>query len=146
MAYCTQSDVELAVGGAERLRQLADWDRDNSVDTDVVANAIEWADGYIDSVISRRYAVPVASPIPVRLKHLSADGAIYKLKKDRGMATEQDVEHFTDVWQKEVEKIGNGQITLGVDPLPTKSSLVADQQVDRPSTKNVGRDQTKGFW
>lgn len=64
MSYCTQTDLE-KVSAAEFL-QLADRDRDNVADADVVAEAIAKADGVIDSYVRHRYAVPLAPDPAIR--------------------------------------------------------------------------------
>ena len=58
MAYSTQADLESACGGAERLVQLADWDRDGIPDPPRIADAITKADALIDSFASKQFHVP----------------------------------------------------------------------------------------
>ena len=143
MAYCTQADLELRCGGAQKLVQLADHDGNNVLDAGVVDAAIAEADGDINAAAHKRFAIPL-SPLPPEIRALSAKMAVRALRRWRGMLTADDAadeKHDTE-W---LDKLRKGEIVLSVSPL-TKSEIVIDQAGERPATKNVSREKLKGFW
>lgn len=144
MAYCTEADLTLAVGGAARLKQLVDRDGNNANDAGVVDAAIAAADALIDSYANKRFAVPF-NPVPPAIKELSKRLARYQLRDERATLSQADIEtHKADVeW---LEALAEGKVSPGVEPQPTKSSLMRDSASERPSTKEVGRSQLKGYW
>lgn len=60
MTYAALSDLQ-ARAGAEEIRQVADRDRDNVPDPEVVTAALVHADSIIDGYIRARYVLPLAS-------------------------------------------------------------------------------------
>lgn len=144
MAYSTQSDVQTAVGGSDRLLQLSDVTGAGAVDSAYVQRAIDEADGWINTHAQKLYDVPIA-PVPSPIRDISANEAGFILKSRRDMATEIDVKRH-DERKALLEEFRDGKNTLGVSPRPTKSPLVVDRQTDRPSDKAVSREATKGYW
>lgn len=152
MAYCTQSDVEDACGGAARLLQLSDWDRNGAVDAARVAKAIDRASSLIDSFAVKRYAVPI-NPIPAVIVSHAADLAMLFLAKGRGMLTQDQQELWTSIAGTDENNPGwllllaRGTVSLGVDPVPTASSMVVDQVATTlPLERDMSRDKSGGFW
>lgn len=143
MAYCTQDDVEVAAGGEERLRQLADNDRNGVADSDTVSRAIAAAGAWMDGIIEKRIAVPIAT-VPQRIKDIAADEAVYIMKRWRDMATEDDREDHAER-KVDLEHIAKGMATTGLDPAPPKSSLVVDKYSARSSDRAVSREKLKGY-
>ena len=144
MPYSVQADVQTAAGGEKRLAQLVDWNGDSSVDAAEVTKAIAAADSLINSHSARRYAVPL-NPVPDRCKQLSADLAVFYLKKWRGVLDEHDMTWFEGEL-KWLGQLAKGEVTWDTDPEPSKHSRVIDGVHDRPSDKEVGRSPLKGFW
>lgn len=150
MAYSTQADVQTAAGGAKRLGQLCDWDGDAAVDAPEVLAAIASADADINRYSSRRYTVPL-TPVPEGAMRMSADLAVYRLKKWRGVLDENDRTWFeanvaNDRGTGWLQQLAKGEVTWDSDPEPTKHSRVRDDVHDRPSDKDVSRAKTRGFW
>lgn len=86
MAYAQRTDIEFAAGGAQRLRQLADFVGGN-VDADidaVISRAQDAADGFVNSYLANRYGTPIAAPWQ-DLVRLAAEEAVYQMKKWRGL-------------------------------------------------------------
>lgn len=145
MAYSTQSDLEQAVGGAQRLVELTDWDNTTALDLAKMNAAIAEADALIDSYLVKQFAVPVPDPVPLVLAKVSARLAIYFLKLPRGMANETTVQLSYDRDVKWLEGVADGSISLGVQPQPSPSSMRFDRSSERPTSKDVSRAKLRGF-
>lgn len=86
MSYTTDEDIKTAAGGAVRLDQLADFDRDGVADADKIATAQAQADGWIDANLrkfspadlARLRAAPTAT-----IKRLAASEVIFILREWR---------------------------------------------------------------
>lgn len=141
MSYATQAILTLTVGGADRLRDLSDWDADGVADTGVIAEALSAADAYVDGYLRMRYATPVAVPSDTLIR-LSADEAVYWLRTARGMATEQDMERRKDR-TSQLEQMRDGKLRPG-EPLPEKSTAVVSAFVANPNP--MSRNGSRGMW
>lgn len=149
MAYSTQTDVELAAGGAAKLVELADQDGDGSLDTSAVEQAIADADALINSYAQRRNAVPY-SPVPDIIRRYSAREAVYQLKVARGCVTELDQARHEEL-VKWLELLAKGHVTVGIEPEPAASSAHVAEESDRETevandSGKVSRESLKGFW
>lgn len=144
MAYATQADVQNAIGGAARLVAVADYDGNGVSDAGVVDAAIAEADALINSYASKRFAVPFATTPPT-ITSLSARLAARILRRNRSMVLASDVEdEKTD--RKWLEGLAKGDVLPGVEPLPTKGSIVTDKAGQRDPPRDVSREKTKGYW
>ncbi len=94
MAYSTQDDLLSMIPEAELAALTAE--SGGVPDIQVVAEAISRADAEIDAACGLRYAVPF-SPVPERVKNLSADLAIYHLYTRSSVAP--------DVWRQKYEDV-----------------------------------------
>jgi phage gp36-like protein len=141
MAYASQADIQNAIGGPERLVELADWDNDGAVDPDVIARGQAAADGWIDGYLRLRYATPIAAPTAT-LVLLAADEAIYQIRKSRGMLGPEDHKQ-RETREREMEAYRRGELRPD-DPLPAPSTAVRAKVV--PACGAVTRDGTKGMW
>lgn len=90
MAYATQTDLEQSAGGAARLVDLADYDKNGVADAAVVARAISEAEELVDGYARRLRDLLPFNPVPKKIKYLVADEAVYWLKQKRGVATDDD--------------------------------------------------------
>jgi Mu-like prophage protein gp36 len=145
VAYCTQADLEAAIG-LKKLSQLSDVNRTSSdyVDTVQVASAIEAADSLIDSYASKRYSVPFETPTR-QIRQLAIKLTIHELKDRRCMVLPEDT-LAQDARLKWLKMLSEGGVTPGTDPTPQAHSMVVDAAYERPSTKDVSRAKTKGYW
>jgi phage gp36-like protein len=85
MSYCTLDDIAKLLSPSE-LAQLSTEAGDNP-DGEVIADAIDAADGEIDAYIGVRYKLPLPE-VPLKIKAVSVDLAIYWLFKRRSIMTE----------------------------------------------------------
>ena len=149
MAYCTQDDVQVAVGGLAKLAQLSDQDGllGGGVDATVVVKAIQHADSAIDSYTGHRFGVPM-SPVPTVVSSMSAQWAARLLRRwqqgNAGLTLQDDIDQEkTDrAWLKGV---GDGTISLGQEPTPAPASIVTDKTGTRDSTLIVSRLRLRGY-
>jgi phage gp36-like protein len=145
MAYCEQSDVEVAAGGPDDLIELTDQDRNGAVDAHVVDKCIARGDALINTYANKLFLVPFVAPVPDEIRELSAELAVYYLRKQRRSLTDEDRKDFESNvrW---LEALSKGEVTIGTAVLPTKSSLVRDKTLSTASTNDARRDAKKGFW
>jgi phage gp36-like protein len=108
MAYSTQEDLLTMIPQAELAALTAE--TGDEPDGQIVAEAIARADAEIDAACGLRYTVPF-SPVPERVKTLSADLAINHLYSRRAVAP--------DVWRQKykdalafLKQVAAGQATL----------------------------------
>lgn len=149
MAYCTQDDVQVAVGGLAKLAQLSDQDGllGGAVDANTVAKAIQHADSAIDSYTGHRFGVPM-SPVPFVVASMSAQWAARLLRRwqqgNNGMPLQDDIDQEkTDrAWLKGV---GDGTISLGQEPTPGPASTITDKTGERDPSLIVSRRRLRGF-
>lgn len=142
MPYATQTQIQLAAGGAERLVQLADWDNDGVVDAAVIAEAQNAADGWIDSYARSRFATPIASPSST-LVRVAAEEAVYWLRKQRGLITD---DHRSDHEERErwCKDLAAGRVRPD-EPLPAQSTAVRSAWVSNDDNE-ISREKLKGAW
>jgi phage gp36-like protein len=108
MAYSTQDDLFTMISQAELAALTAE--TGDEPDSQVVAEAITRADAEIDAACGVRYAVPF-SPVPERVKSLSADLAIYHLFSRRGVAPEVWRQKYRDALAF-LNQVAAGRATL----------------------------------
>jgi phage gp36-like protein len=114
MAYCIQADLEEQISPAE-LGELTDDAGSGSADTSAVARAIADADAEIDSYCGGRYTLPF-SPVPVMIRKLSVDIALYNLHTRRSFAKapEERQKRYENA-VRFLRDVSKGLISLGAD-------------------------------
>lgn len=152
MAYSTADDLEdTAAGGGVRLLDLADWDNAGTIDAAVTARidaAIAWADGRINLYARMRYATPFSSPTP-EIVQLSAELAVYKLKKNRGQLSPEDIREFNEELMPLLKDLAGG-LARPDEPTPTATVSDASEWIDHPTAADdpcgtgVSREDLKG--
>jgi phage gp36-like protein len=144
MPYCTQADIEAALGGSARLVKLADFDGDGEADAAVVAAAIAYADGIINTYLAPKYTVPVtdAAALAALAPH-AANLAVYKLNRNRGFkAEEEKADHDASI--RFLRDLASGLGTLGNTSAP--AAQAADNGVESThSAASDFRDSLDGF-
>lgn len=153
MAYSVQADVQNTLGGAKRLIEEFDWDRDGAADAAVITDCIAEADALIDSFASKRFTVPFA-PVPETIRRTSARLAVLIGARRRGMMTHSQETEWDQLAGTERGKEGwlyqlaRGIVTPGGDPLPTGHSQLQDDatETELPDDRDVSRDKLGGFW
>ncbi len=141
MAYSTQSDL-LEQISEDKLIQLTDDLDAGTIDADVITRAIADADAQIDSYCGTRYEVPL-SPVPVVVRKLSVDIAIYNLYARRKGVPEDRQKRFEDAirFLKDVSK---GIATLGADE-PADDSDSGPEATTVKTDRVFTSDKMKGF-
>lgn len=141
MAYASQTQIQHAAGGADRLVELADYDGDGIADADVIAAVQAAADGWIDSYAALRYAVPIEDPTDT-LVQLAAEECVYRLRQRRALgATEQDERQHKDREQWLVH-LSKGLVRPS-NPAPAKSDAVRSEAV--VNNRDVSRRNLEGY-
>jgi phage gp36-like protein len=132
MAYATQSDLTEQIAESE-LIELTDDAGAGVVDASVVARAIADADAEIDAYCGR-YTLPF-SPVPVMIRKVSVDLAIYNLFSRRLLLKVDDPRQKRyDNAIRFLRDVSKGAISLGsdepaesVDEKPQASRAVSDR-------------------
>jgi phage gp36-like protein len=114
MPYCTLEDM-VELYGEDLILKVADHDRDDIADPDIVEKGIKGADEIIDAYLSAQYTVPMA-PIPGVVRTCSIDIALYKMALGRANRTDEMRVRYEDAL-KLLEKISTGKIGLGLPPV-----------------------------
>lgn len=123
MAYCTRADLENAVGGAARLRQLADFNRtDNPNDAAVVATISGWLEDEAATIrskvevkhdpetlanldaASRRKLADANATLSARTAHEKGSG---------GLETPDKLERRAERIEKWLDDLAEGRARLG---------------------------------
>ncbi len=93
MAYCSREDIVQMIPLTELAELTAE--SGDSPDYAVVDGAIEQAAAEIDSYLGVKYAVPLA-PVPVQVKALAVDLAIYQLYSRRSVVPGVRRQNYAD--------------------------------------------------
>jgi phage gp36-like protein len=141
MAYCTQTDIQHAAGGSDRLVELADYDGDGSVDAAVITSVQAEVDGWIDSYFALRYSVPVDSPTSTVVQ-LAAAECVYRLKGRRQGLLGDDDRREHDERKEWLLHAAKGLVRPS-DPAPAAGDAVRSAVV--VNNRDVSRANLKGF-
>lgn len=144
MAYSVQADLEEAARGSDRLIQLTDNEASGALNTVVMDAAIARADAWIDSFAQRKSKTPF-TPVPDSIKYLSAEEAVYLLKRHRNMVTEPE----TAAHEERLEWLRDfaaGKVSAGTDPVSPKSTAVVPEVLIRSDDEEISRESLKGFY
>ena len=145
MPYSTIDDVKFAAGGADRLRELSDFDAQGAIDSATVERAIAEADKWINKFVQKRHGLAALEAVSEEtVMEISANHAVFIMKRNRGMLAEEDLVLLEDR-KDELDAIATGKRTVGSEPLPDKSELVVDAQTARGDDKAVSREKMEGY-
>lgn len=153
MAYCTQTDLETAVGGSATLVQLLDRDGDGTADSAVVTSVLDRATAEANSAIQVSVDLStITSPYPDSLIFATANiGAYYSwLLGSSGQAVPDHIRALYDDALRWLDQVARRERTLGVVPRETTDQLVT--QIDRSpagsttNTSATSRDDWGGMW
>jgi len=135
MAYCIKTDI-LEQIEEDVLIQLTDDDDAGVVDEDKVTRAIADADAEIDSYCGTKYDVPFLT-VPVMIRKMSVDIAIYNLYARRRGAPEDRKERYDDAisFLKDVSKgiasLGGDGPSVDDDSGPEATTVKSDRVFSR---------------
>lgn len=138
MAYTTQAQVEIAAGGATRLRQICDQDGNGSLDATVLAQAQLMADALINGHATLRFAELLNSDDEVvdTAIALASMETVYQLKCMHQQNSAND-DRLAEARLSIYEKIANGTFRPS-EPAPVKSTAVASEWVEREDEDDDG--------
>ena len=118
-AFATTSDLEIALGGASQLVQLADYDKDGTADSAVVTDFLESQAGEIRSVIEVKYEPEAIAALDAASSRLLRDINKWKsarqawLEGGRGQAVPARVQQEADRSDQMLMEIRTGERRLG---------------------------------
>lgn len=115
MPYATRQDI-LDREGADALYAAADRDRDDAVDTAAVDAKLLDASATIDTYLSLRYPLPLATVPPV-LTRLCIDITLYGLSLSADALTKELRQRYEDAISL-LNKMARGDVGLGVAVVP----------------------------
>lgn len=119
--YCSQGDLERALGGAVILRQLLDKLGSNQAAIDFVNQAIDAGSNELASYIQRKVDIgSISAPYPLSLVLKSADAAAFYAWKfgAYGQEIAPNIVQGYDAAVRWAKDVGDGVATLGVTPKP----------------------------
>ncbi len=136
MPYATQQDLVDRFSEKE-LVQITNFDdlAATTINATRLQRALDDADAEIDARLQARYALPLAS-VPRLLVNAACDIARYRLYDDR--ATDQVTRRYEDAI-KLLDRIGRGELQLGLDPLQQATPSSAGAHV-QAVPRTFGRD------
>lgn len=111
MNYASQADMEQRFG-VQALLVAGDRDGDGVVDADLVARALSDASAEIDSYLSGRYALPLAT-VPPLLARVCCDMAFYFMSSDSATQTEEKRQRLEDA-RALLKLVSEGKVRLGL--------------------------------
>lgn len=142
MAYITQSDLEEAVGGVDRLIHLTDDAGTGEVNAVPVNKAIAYAEGVFESYLRTRYSLPV--PATEMVKAINTQLALLKIESRRATTDEGKyklvkVEHDQAVAL--LQAISSGKAALDVPAAEeTAANPASSDQILSGSTRPIFTD------
>jgi phage gp36-like protein len=149
VAYCTEADVQTAVGGAIKLAQLSDQDNalSGAVNHAVVTAAIAEATAEMAGYIGHRISVnAIAASIPPLLVSKAAAWSARILRRNayngQPLADDLDREEIDRKW---LILVAEGKVSLGVEPAPKDAPEITDKAAPRSPTFTISRERLKGF-
>ncbi len=135
MSYSVKADI-LGLIPEETLIQLTDDNGAGIVDDAVVTRVIADADAEIDGYCGENYTLPFL-PVPVIIRKISVDIAIYNLYARRQGAPEDRAKRYDNA-VKLLRDIQAGKITLGsAAPTEVAQDTVETESNDRIFTKDT---------
>jgi phage gp36-like protein len=160
--YFTQANLEVAVGGANVLRDLLDKNRDGLADADQVSAVIAEATAEVNSAI--QVAVDTTTinlPYPDALVyHATRIGAYYAfLNSTSGMAMPENIRAKYDAAMDWLDRVARGDRTIGiaaplssahdvstVDVNPSLSSSPPNNTTQPTDGTRLTRNTMRGFY
>ncbi len=118
--YATLDDMTAAFGEDELLA-LTDRDNTGEMGTTLAGEALARASSEADSYLARRYAVPIAAPVPPVLVAAVCDIARYRLTGGPASETDPILERYRQA-VKWLERVADGKADLPGQSLPGQGS------------------------
>jgi phage gp36-like protein len=112
LSYISTSDLDEYLS-PKALRQLTDDDGEGVRQEAIVTECIVGAEAEVNSILSKRYTVPLTGTIPAIVTEASVVGTVYRLHARR-MRIPTDVKEMYERSLKTLEKIAEGDQDLDV--------------------------------
>lgn len=146
MAYSTQTDMELRVGGAAVLNRLLDKDGDGTADAALVTACLNQANSEVDAAVQVRHSLPLASTPTILTVTESSLAAYYAHQFGTdGQGVPPNVRQMAEDARAFLTDLAEGRRTLAVASKPA-TDLDAKQVDPDPDLDRVSRTSLKGFW
>lgn len=146
MARITQTDLELAVGGAANLVRLLDKDRDGVADSALVDRCINNAEAEADTALQVRHSLPITGTSAILITHESTLAAFYAHQYGTdGMGVPPSIEAAAKVSRDWFNDLAEGRRTLG-QASKTATDLDVKQVDPDPLLTRVSRASLRGMW
>jgi phage gp36-like protein len=149
MAYCSQTDLEFAVGGAATLVQLLDKDGDGYADAGFVSRILSRATGEAKSAV--QVACDLTSlengPLPDSLVYAVANIAAYYafLEGTQGQGVPDSIRSNYEDALRWLDQVARRERSLGATPRATTDQSVGQVDPD-PYGCKVSRRSLRGLW
>ena len=149
MAYCAESDVQNAVGGAIKLAQLSDQDNalSGAVNHAVVTADITEATNEIASYVGHRISINATlASVPPLLVQKTAAWAARVLRRNayNGQPLQDDLDR-EEIDRKWLDGVARGLYSLGVEPELPKAPEITDKAAPRDSTLKISSARLRGY-
>lgn len=119
MAFCNQADLEIALGGAAELVQLADRDQDGVADLSVVTDYLESGAAVVRAAVEVKHEPETIAALDAdSLRHLRDlnkwwSAAIAWLEGSKNQAMPERLREQREWVQQELDRIRTGERRLG---------------------------------
>lgn len=140
MPYATLADLEERAGDVE-LRQIADRDRDGTIDAEVVQAALEDADNQINGYVAVKYTTPLASVPPIVVTWAVS---IARYVLHRNGAPEHVVRDYKDAIAA-LKDVSAGRLALPVPAGSAEPAVQADGVMAVHPTQVFTPDKMRGW-
>lgn len=148
IAWMTQTELELAVGGAAVLVQLLDKDADGVADTTLVNAILVRANAEVSAAVENQYALSAfSSPYPSLLINAAMGlGAYFAWTYGSSeVALPPGIERLYQDSLRLLDQISKRERSIGATPQPGTNQAV--EQIDPdPNGDRVTRTSLRGFW
>ena len=155
ISYCLTSDLEIALGGADVLAQLADRNGDGVADTDVVTDYLESGAASVRAAVEIKYEPEAIALLDSdSLRHLRDlnkwwSASVAWLEGGRGQAMPANVKEQREWVNQELDRIRTGErrlgrVAAGVQPSLGQAVQVVDSDPDGHGT-TVASYRSAGF-
>lgn len=150
MASYASIEDAIALYGTEYVTLSCDRDRDGLPDTDVMESALLSASDQIDGFIIGREPLPL-NPVPVVLKKICVDIAIYDCCPSQQSLTEQKTKRY-EAAMRYMEKIGLGKLRLSAagvgvganqSQTSTTNTACTNSVLASPGSRRMSRGQMR---
>lgn len=142
--FCTQGDLEIGLGGADVLRQLADPTGAGAIDSDIVTDYIESGAAEIRSAAEIKHdpealaALDADSSRRLRDANVALSSRIAYEKGGRGMAMPEWVESRAQRSERFLEQLATGARRLGRVSNGTQASINQPAEVEDFDSQGLG--------